>query len=325
MRILSLFERLRQGIIIDKKNEAVEFGVTEKTIQRDLEDLRAYIAEHHSSDSSLDLIYDRKRKGYVLNRDERVWLTNEEILAISKILLESRSFPCEELNNLLDKLILQSAPEERKHIKEVILNERYHYHPPQHGQPLFKKIWDFSHAVRRRKVAEIGYLRARETSPVQRTVEPVGVIFSEFYFYLIAYIKDAGKEFPAIYRLDRILEYTLTGETFMIPYVRRFEEGEFRKRVQFMNPGKIMRLRFRFWGPSLEAVLDRLPTARVIRNEGHNIDLLEAEVFGRGIKMWLLSQAQYLEVLAPQSLREEMRETLDEMQKHYQRRGNNQQ
>ncbi len=313
MRLLSLYERLRQGAVIDKKQEAQTFGVTEKTIQRDLEDLRAYIAEHHSTDGSLTLIYDRRKKGYVLNRDERVWLTNQEILAISKILLESRAITCEELNRVLDKLIMQCIPEERKHVKEVILSERYHYISPRHAKPLFRKLWDFSYAVRRKNLAEIEYLRARETEPITRTVEPVGVIFSEYYFYLIAYIKGAGHEFPAVYRLDRITRYTISTQTFFVPYARRFEEGEFRKRVQFMRAGKIIRLRFRFWGPSLEAVLDRLPTARVIKSEDARTDIVEAEVFGKGIIMWLLSQAEFLEVLSPESLREQLKAILKEM------------
>ena len=37
----------------------------------------------------------------------------------------------------------------------------------------------------------------------------------------------------------------------------RSAEGEFRKRVQFMYGGRLEHIRFRYTGPSLEAVLDR--------------------------------------------------------------------
>ena len=56
-------------------------------------------------------------------------------------------------------------------------------------------------------------------------------------------------------------------EHFRIPYSGRFEEGEFRKRVQFMYGGRLERLRFHYSGPSLESVLDRLPTAKVISQD----------------------------------------------------------
>ena len=40
--------------------------------------------------------------------------------------------------------------------------------------------------------------------------------------------------FPTIYRIDRIESYKVLPEKFRIPYTDRFEEGEFRKRIQFM-------------------------------------------------------------------------------------------
>ena len=85
----------------------------------------------------------------------------------------------------------------------------------------------------------------------------------------------------------------MLNEHFQLPYRDRFEEGEFRKRVQFMYGGKLETIRFRYTGPSLEAVLDRLPTAQVISQdeEGWTIS---AVVFGKGIDMWLRSQGDYV-------------------------------
>ena len=81
----------------------------------------------------------------------------------------------------------------------------------------------------------------------------------------------------------------VTEERFRVPYAQRFEEGEFRKRVQFMFGGKLRTVRFIYTGPSLEAVLDRLPTARVLE-EKDGAYTIEAGVFGDGIDMWLRSQ-----------------------------------
>ena len=60
-----------------------------------------------------------------------------------------------------------------------------------------------------------------------------------------------------------------------------------------MYGGKLERIRFRYTGPSIEAVLDRLPTAEII---GQDEDgwTVEAEVFGKGIEMWLRSQGNYI-------------------------------
>jgi predicted DNA-binding transcriptional regulator YafY len=314
LRILSLYERLCQGDTISKKEEAVRFGVNEKTIQRDIDELRTYIANNF--ETSMVLEYDRKKNGYVLRRNENIWLTNEEILVLAKVLLESRAFQKAEMDQLLDKLILQSQPETRRFIQEVIRNERFHYVPLQHNQSLINMIWDLSYAVRTKRVTIIHYQKEENDSPVKRKLKPVGIVFSEYYFYLVAFLIDYDFSFPTIYRMDRIVDYCITDEHFKVDYKDRFEEGEFRKRVQFMYAGELMKITFRFWGPSLQAILDRLPTAKIIAKDEQSVTI-EAEVYGRGIKMWLLSQAQYLEVLKPEEFRNEMRETIEKMLRNY--------
>ena len=63
-RIINLYNRIIEGEVINKADEAERFGVNERSIQRDLEDIRAYFTNDY--ESNRELIYDRSRKGYVL-------------------------------------------------------------------------------------------------------------------------------------------------------------------------------------------------------------------------------------------------------------------
>ena len=83
---------------------------------------------------------------------------------------------------------------------------------------------------------------------------------------------------------------------FHIPYNERFEEGEFRKRIQFMYGGKLQRVTFKYSGLNVEAVLDRLPTAKILSYE-NGIYTISAEVFGKEIDMWLRSQGDVVEIV----------------------------
>ena len=139
----------------------------------------------------------------------------------------------------------------------------------------------------------------------KRLVKPVGIMFSEFYFYMPAYIEDIDKEmefensddpYPTIYRIDRIINYEVTNKHFKVPYAKRFQEGEFRKRVQFMYGGKLQTVRFQYIGASVEAVLDRLPTA-IVEKEENGVFTIRAEVFGKGVDMWLRSQGDRVKIL----------------------------
>ena len=73
----------------------------------------------------------------------------------------------------------------------------------------------------------------------------------------------------------------------------RSREGEFRKRVQFMCGGRLEKIRFKYTGPSIEAVQERLPAAEII-SPGKEGRLVEAEVFGKEIEMWIRSQENHI-------------------------------
>ncbi len=63
--------------------------------------------------------------------------------------------------------------------------------------------------------------------------------------------------------------------------------------MQFMYGGKLEKIRFKYIGSSIEAVLNRLPTVEIIsQDEGGWI--VEAEVFGKGGDMWLRGQGKLI-------------------------------
>jgi predicted DNA-binding transcriptional regulator YafY len=84
-RLLSIYERLSRGELVNKADLATCYSVTEKTVQRDIDDLRAYLADTHPAESEIAVKYDKARNGYFLVCGEREWLTNKEVLALCKI------------------------------------------------------------------------------------------------------------------------------------------------------------------------------------------------------------------------------------------------
>lgn len=314
-RVLVIYRRLSNGEVIHKATEAKQFCVNEKTIQRDIEEIRNFLADMESEGEAYELLYSREKKGYIMRQSGRQ-IIGSDVLAIVKVLLESRAFCRQELETLINKLILQLSPEEKRRVHSIVANEQFHYIPVHHEKALIDILWSLSHAVKEQRLVKLEYKKENDEHSFIRIVEPQGIIFSEYYFYLAACIHESCYEFPAIYRIDRIHNLSILDEGFSIAYCKRFEDGEFRKRVQFMQPGPLLRIKFKYWGKSLEAIMDRLPTAEIVGREG-NSTLVEAEVFGQGIKMWLLSQGEHLEVIEPQAFREEMRKTAWEMARIY--------
>ena len=306
-RVLGIYTKLINGAIVNKAEEAVNYGVNERSIQRDIDDIRNYMDLQGAEDGIINaVIYDRQAKGYRLEQIYKLKFTNPEILAICKILLDSRAFTKLEMEAMIRKLIDSCVPKENQElISKLISNEEFHYIEPRHGSVFINKMWSIGEAIHKNKYIEISYQGIQGSTTKTRKLKPLAIMFSEFYFYLVAFIEDekvrekfnvVNDSFPTIYRMDRIKELTVLDEKYHIPYADRFEEGEFKKRIQFMYGGKLRKVRFKYKGYSVEAVLDRLPTAKIEKEED-GIFTISAEVFGDGIDMWLRSQGENIDYL----------------------------
>lgn len=311
-RVLGIYTKLMNGEVVNKAEEAVNYNVNERSIQRDIDDIRNYM-EQTIPDSGIvnDVIYDRNQKGFRLEKIYNLKLTNSEVLAICKILLDSRAFTKKEMKGMLDKLIDCCVPKaNQKLVRDLIKNEEFHYIEPHHKTVFIDRMWEIGKAIQENRYIEIKYRGMQGSTDKTRKLKPLAIMFSEYYFYLVAFIDDEkvkenfnviNDSYPTIYRIDRLKDYKVLEERYQIPYSSRFEEGEFRKRIQFMFGGKLRKIRFKYIGYSIEAVLDRLPTAKVEKEEPHEdgkrkIYTISAEVFGDGVDMWLRSQGELITV-----------------------------
>jgi len=306
-RVLQLYAKLCDGYIVKKSEEALKYGVDERSIQRDIDDIRSFLANDSERVGFINsVVYDRKQNGYKLEKIYETKLSNSEILAICKILLDSRAFTKKDMSGMLEKVISCCVPEtNRRVVKDLISNEEFHYVEPRHNSKFIDMMWEIGQAVHDSKYIEVDYLRLKDKQVVHRKLKPVAIMFSEYYFYLTAFIGDEeikkdfdvlNDSFPTIYRIDRIKSLTVLDERFYIPYRDKFEEGEFRKRIQFMFGGKLQRIKFEYSGLDINAVLDRLPTAQVLHEE-NGVYTVSAEVFGTGIEMWVKSQGDAIKII----------------------------
>ena len=306
-RVLQLYAKLTDGYVIRKEEEALRFGVNKRSIQRDIDDIRNFLdADAERTGTVNSVIYDRQERGYRLEQLYSLRLKNSEVLALCKILLDSRAFTKEEMTEMLDKLIACCVPKSnQKLVKDLISNEEFHYVEPRHKTRFIDTIWKLGQAVRECRYVEIDYYRLKDRVVVHRKVKPAAIMFSEYYFYLTAFIDDKevqknfdvlNDSFPTIYRIDRIKGMKMLNERFHIPYSSRFEEGEFRKRIQFMYGGRLQKVTFKYSGLDIDAVLDRLPTAKILAEED-GVYTVQAEAFGKGIEMWLRSQGENVKLI----------------------------
>lgn len=316
IRLLEIFFRALHGESISVKKIAEEYGVSTKSISRNINDLQNFLFEHRELMQNATLEYSYKEKSYILHNDE--FLKNSELFAMVKILIGSRALSKDELLTLIAKLKKFTTIIDREKLENLIRKELYHYHEVKSDcQSVIDNLWKIVSAIENKKVITITYYKMNRHE-VKRKIKPVAVMFSEYYFYLIAYRNDESGYKPVYYRIDRITSITENREKFIIDREHDFNEGDLREKNQFMFPGENIRICFEFSGLSLQAILDRLPTAKVVEKKDNGVSVIEAEVNnGRGILMYLLSQGAWVKVISPPSLIDDMKLELAKMNALY--------
>jgi len=116
-RGLEIYDRLRRGERLVKEDLANEYGVSLKTIQRDIDELRDYLFEKKEEIGEFEIIVKNKEYIYKAVSENDNTLTQQDILALSKILLESRAFNKKEMSLLLKKLQNQLSRESKIHVR----------------------------------------------------------------------------------------------------------------------------------------------------------------------------------------------------------------
>lgn len=314
-RVLEIFFRGLRGEDLSVQSLANEYEVSTKSITRSINDLKDFLADHRELVGNTELRYSYSDKCYRLYMDE--FLSNKELFALVEVMIGARAFSKMELLTLSDKLKKFTTPEDRPKMNELIRKELYHYPEVKHDcESVQENLWKIVNCITERKEISIEYYRM-DRKWVTHRLRPASVMFTDYYFYLIAFLSEGKTEKPYYFRIDRIKQITTHRKKCDVFDTQDFDEGLLRKRSLFMWPGKLRTIRFEFSGPSVQAVLDKLPTAKIIERLSSNKYLFEAEVYGDGIKMWLLSQGAWVKVVAPDELVETMKEEVKTLFAYY--------
>ena len=314
-RVLEIFFRGLRGEDLSVQALANEYDVSTKSITRSINELKDFLSDQRELVGNTNLQYSYSDKCYRLYMDD--FLSSKELFAVAEVLIGARAFSRDELLILVDKLKSFTTRDDKSKLTVLIRKELYHYPEVKHDcESVQDRLWQIINCITEKKEITVEYYRM-DRKWITRRIYPVSVMFSDYYFYLIAFCIDGMTDEPRYFRIDRIKEITVHRKKTPAVTMPDFDEGLLRKRSLFMWPGKLRTIRFEFSGPSVQAVLDKLPTAKIIERLSGGKYLIEAEVYGDGIKMWLLSQGSWVKVVSPDGFVDEMRDEIKKMNNFY--------
>ena len=105
-RVLGIYTRLLNGSIVKKSEEAANYGVNERSIQRDIDDIRNYLELDGERVGCINnVVYDRVRKGYRLEQVCKMKLSNSEVETAIQVAMQNVAAgadPADELKTVQD-------------------------------------------------------------------------------------------------------------------------------------------------------------------------------------------------------------------------------
>lgn len=181
-RLLDIYERLMKGEILSKKDLAHCYSVSEKTIQRDISDLRTYLVETRFSRDEMNIYYNKKINGYQLQKNIDLALNSTEIIALCKLIICSKAFSGQESQKLISKLTNLCASAYRREVEELVLTHFYTSEDETKKIPLLRKCSEMMHVHRpvllTYKVKKYQY---------QKEIIIDDICFDDYHFYIYGY------------------------------------------------------------------------------------------------------------------------------------------
>lgn len=235
-RTLEIFFRALRGEAVSVKKFAEEYNLSTKSISRDISEIQEFLSEYRELMQNAEFTYSYRDKAYILNSDE--FLKNKELFALVKIILGSRALSKEDVLVLIAKLKKFTTIRDKGTLGNLIRKEVYHYHEVKSDcKSVIDNLWKIIQVIEEKRIITITYYKMNRDE-VKHRIRPVLIMFSEYYFYLIAYKADDDEYKPIYFRIDRISAITEHRESFWLEREYDFDEGDLREKNQFMFHGR---------------------------------------------------------------------------------------
>lgn len=296
-RILDIYTKLLSGSLINKKESAIYYNVNERSIQRDIEDIRIFLAEGATKESFTNtIIYDTKEKSYKLININENKFTLIEALEVVKILFYSRAFKKEDLKEILNKILFHCTKTDIKHELQNY-TERYLF---VYKEPKLK--FSYTHtfnkiveAICNKNYIKLEYIDKNNKTIIANKLKPTTISFKNHHFYLTGFLgEDENRNFVSVYRLDRIEKLKILPDKFELKFSKDIDDETYIDSLQFMEDGIFQKISFQYIGENLDDILEIFPVAKIEKNK--NVYTIQIDTFGDAAIKWLNNKEGVLNI-----------------------------
>ena len=232
LRTLEIFFRAMRGENISVKNLANKYGFSEKTISRDINEIKNFLSECRDIVGNTELKYSSNTKSYYFEFDSL--LQGKELISFIKILIGCRAFNKKDIKEIVTKLKKITSEDDQNMLDTLITEELYHYQEVGHEcDSIIENVWTLTRCICEKTEITITYYTP-SYKRVNSRLMPLTITFSEHYFYLIAYSCNVDEWKPLYYRVDQITHIVEHRKHFEIPVGYELSAETYHNKINVM-------------------------------------------------------------------------------------------
>ena len=301
--------------MVNKKMEAKRLGVSEGTIKNYIKELRIiWEADIEYKDGKYILVHEGKL-GQLKNTYP---LTACDAIIIMTTLMQAVPFMQTKINIIKSALLAILSDEDEKLFKEHFIEVSKNIgvgNITDRGNNVEHNIRKLVEAISKGKLVKITYISPQK-APSTHTYIPGTLAYDQGKYYIIA--KRCDKEGILHLRIDRIKIIEILIQKS--PKINIGEISQYLKRTWYMYTGDEIKVKVRFKNNCKPVVKGRTINEGMMIEQGGDDFIYEFTCNGTvGIKLWLMGFGADAEVLEPKELREEIKESVKEMIKVYEK------
>ncbi|CAJ1229602.1 transcriptional regulator [Levilactobacillus zymae] len=309
-RIVQLLFRLLDGESINFRAEARDYGCSERTMTRD----QAVIADALVHETEFEMGYKANTHQHYLDREDQI--SQAEALALIKLVIGTRALSRAEMQRVTHHLLNMLSLKTQKAVKKTIATTMAAYIPVGADQKILPRLAKFSDYIIDKQAIKFSYQSSvpQGNHPQFQVGRPLSLYFADYYFYVVMYLEDNNRS--VVFRLDRFDKVKSLNRQLEVPADKKTDEGALRQKTYLLNGGYELHYRFRYWGYP-QTALDKLPKSQVTHRHDDGSVTIEGDLFSQGALLWVLGQGALIKVLAPQTLINDVKATLQKTLAYY--------
>lgn len=180
-RILLLLYQLSRGIRINKEAFSLEHGISGRTFERDIGDIRIFLSEIYSHE---EVYFDKQTNSYYLSGNHLEYMDRRNATVIASVILGSKAFREDEMKGIFQSILLMTKPKDAEAIKEYFKNDMQEY-TTETQSAIIKILGDLYAVIKSGKDILIDLTDS--TSEYNGTmISPLQIMFKSSKFVLIA-------------------------------------------------------------------------------------------------------------------------------------------